>query len=207
MNLLWAWQCGFLRRRLEYKYGLLRLELLFSLWYKGFQKTEQIGQVATWAVPLCFCQKRCGFCTSAPFSKTRCRFSHLHKHRDRGRRGKKKILGDYFSLWNRFLWFISSLHFWERWWAVMSAACPPVLKWPDLTPAHLTVFAGHYYLLWGLWFCGLKDERYMVQQGLSKLMRFFTRRCQNKWATMHGHWWGRLSVSGWQGFKVPAREA
>lgn len=48
MNLLWAWQCGFLCRRLEYKYGFLRLEPRFLLWYKSFQKTTQIGQVATW---------------------------------------------------------------------------------------------------------------------------------------------------------------
>lgn len=100
MNVLWAWQCGFLRRRLEYKYGLLRLELHFPLWYKGFQKTEQIGQVATWAVlfaSLCFCQTRISH------QRIRCRFSHLHKHMDRGRRGKEKTLGEYFSLWNLFI--------------------------------------------------------------------------------------------------------
>lgn len=48
----------------------------------------------------------------------------------------------------------------------------PFLKSPDLTPAHLTVFAGQYYLLGGLWFCGLKDERYVVQQWPSKSMHF-----------------------------------
>lgn len=105
MNLLWAWQCGFLCRRLEYKYGFLRLELLFLLWYKSFQKTTQIGQVATWTALFTslFLSEEADF-IPASFSQTpdvqstTCTITWLDEEKK-----KKKTLGDYFSLWNWFL--------------------------------------------------------------------------------------------------------
>lgn len=108
MNLLWAWQCGFLRRRLEYKYGLLRLELLFLLWYKGFQETEQIGQVATWAAlfaSLCFFVGKGVDFTPARRSQTPDVDSTTCTNTRPDEEVKRKTLEDYFPLWNWIFFF------------------------------------------------------------------------------------------------------
>lgn len=188
MNLLWDWQCGFLCRRLEYKYGFLCLELLFLLWYKSFPKTKQIGQVATWTALFAYFVfvGRSRFHSSESFSQTpdvqstTCTITWLDEDEEEGKKNRK--LGDYFSLWNWFcrgcrIAYFHSVSLGRIAHAGVSSFDPPPL-WISLIPHQFTSLCLH-----------IRSTRCIA------------------WATLWGHWWGRLSVSGWQGFKVPAREA
>lgn len=104
MNLLWAWQCGFLWRRLEYKYGFLCLELLFLLIQKlpeGDADWTSCHLKSAFHIFVFVGRRR--FHTSESFSNTRCAIYHLHNHMAGwGVGGGRKTLWEYFSLWN---WF------------------------------------------------------------------------------------------------------
>lgn len=100
MNLLWAWQCGFLWRRLEYKYGFLCLELLFLLIQKlpeGDADWTSCHLKSAFHIFVFVGRRR--FHTSESFSNTRCAIYHLHNHMA-GWGGEKKenSLGIFFPL-------------------------------------------------------------------------------------------------------------
>lgn len=88
--------------------AFLHLELLFLLWYKIFQKTAQIGQVATWTALFMslFLSKGADFkpaslCQTPDVQSTTCTTTWLDE--EKKEREREKTLGDYFSLWNWFL--------------------------------------------------------------------------------------------------------
>lgn len=146
--------------------AFLRLELLFLLWYKSFQKT-QIGQVATWTALFAslFLSEEADFMPASlsqtpDVQSTTCTVTRL----DKGRSKKKKeenSWGLFFPL-KLILQRMSHCLFPSCKFSKACTAYPP----SEFTWAHVSsiaVFACPYYLLQRL---------------------FFAWRCLNKWATM-----------------------